>query len=48
MSRVFLIEEDPAVPRHGYRVVAVEIEDDPAVPICVRTVRGFGYRFGPV
>ncbi len=25
-----------------------KIEDDPAVPVYVQTVRGFGYRFGPV
>jgi DNA-binding response OmpR family regulator len=26
----------------------VKIEDDPASPEYVQTVRGFGYRFGPV
>ncbi|MGI5211443.1 response regulator [Plantactinospora sp. CA-290183] len=25
-----------------------KIEDDPAVPVYVQTVRGFGYRFGPL
>jgi DNA-binding response OmpR family regulator len=25
-----------------------KIEDDPAVPVYIQTVRGFGYRFGPV
>jgi DNA-binding response OmpR family regulator len=25
-----------------------KIEDDPAAPVYVQTVRGFGYRFGPL
>ncbi|MET9244891.1 helix-turn-helix domain-containing protein, partial [Nonomuraea sp. NPDC003709] len=25
-----------------------KIEDDSAAPVYVQTVRGFGYRFGPV
>ncbi|MFY1691275.1 response regulator [Plantactinospora sp. WMMB782] len=56
LSRQQLLE---AVWEHGYlgdsRLVdacvqrlRAKIEDDPAAPVYVQTVRGFGYRFGPL
>jgi DNA-binding response OmpR family regulator len=56
LSRQQLLE---SVWEHGYlgdsRLVDAcvqrlrsKIEDDPAVPIYIQTVRGFGYRFGPL
>lgn len=30
------------------RWLRLKIEDDPSAPICLRTVRGVGYRFTPV
>jgi DNA-binding response OmpR family regulator len=56
LSRQQLLE---AVWEHGYlgdsRLVdacvqrlRAKIEDDPAAPVFVQTVRGFGYRFGPL
>jgi DNA-binding response OmpR family regulator len=56
LSRQHLLE---AVWEHGYlgdsRLVdacvqrlRAKIEDDPAAPVYVQTVRGFGYRFGPL
>nr|WP_313885563.1 helix-turn-helix domain-containing protein [Fodinicola feengrottensis] len=56
LSRQHLLE---AVWEHGYlgdsRLVDAcvqrlrsKIEDDSALPVYVQTVRGFGYRFGPL
>lgn len=33
---------------NGIQRLRAKIEDDPAAPVYVQTVRGFGYRFGPL
>jgi DNA-binding response OmpR family regulator len=33
---------------NGVQRLRAKIEPDPAVPVFIQTVRGFGYRFGPV
>ncbi|ASF09375.1 putative two-component response regulator [Nocardia brasiliensis NBRC 14402] len=33
---------------NGIQRLRAKIEDDPAAPLFVQTVRGFGYRFGPI
>ncbi|MBF6330785.1 response regulator transcription factor [Nocardia transvalensis] len=33
---------------NGIQRLRAKVEDDPSAPVYVQTVRGFGYRFGPV
>ncbi|ATL69194.1 response regulator transcription factor [Nocardia terpenica] len=39
---------DSRIVDNGVQRLRAKIEDDPATPVYVQTVRGFGYRFGPV
>ena len=55
-TRQYLLEEvwehgylgDSRLVDNGVMRLRAKIEDDPARPVYVQTVRGFGYRFGPL